>query len=175
MSCTCITCKTSVTLSCQNCREKFEVLSNKVKYRGQRFCSRKCANSFTAIVAKPLCKCGCGQKCSKQKNEYVERHHPILNRRGLKGSLNPNWQGGMPRRPHNSPEHIEFRKLVFKRDNFTCQDCGERGVKINAHHIVPVSVDISLIGELTNGVTLCHECHWARHRKMGFGKVRDLA
>ena len=34
----------------------------------------------------------------------------------------------------NSPEWRAWREFIFKRDDYTCQECGQRGGKIEAHH-----------------------------------------
>lgn len=63
------------------------------------------------------------------------------------------------------PEHAvsEWRKAVFARDDFTCQECGARGVKLRAHHIRPWCGFPQLRFDPENGVTLCVDCHRARH------------
>lgn len=62
-------------------------------------------------------------------------------------------------------EYKEWRKAVFSRDDYTCQDCGARGVKINAHHIRSYAYCIDLRYSISNGITLCVPCHKKRHRK----------
>lgn len=61
-----------------------------------------------------------------------------------------------------SPEAHEWRKRVFTRDNFTCVECGDKG-RLNAHHIVPWADSEELRFDINNGVTLCLECHTAKH------------
>lgn len=64
-----------------------------------------------------------------------------------------------------SYEYKKWRASVYKRDNFTCQDCGVRGGELNAHHIKPYSKFINLRTDINNGVTLCVDCHTERHKK----------
>ena len=55
---------------------------------------------------------------------------------------------------------------IYKRDNFTCQDCGrvwKEGDMFNIHHIVPVSKGGG--DEPTNLILLCKPCHMKRHTK----------
>lgn len=54
---------------------------------------------------------------------------------------------------------IAWRKSVFERDNYTCQICGIRGVKIQADHIKPFKYFPELRWELSNGRALCVPCH----------------
>jgi hypothetical protein len=58
-----------------------------------------------------------------------------------------------------------WRQEVFVRDNYTCQDCGQRGGVLNAHHIQPWAKNHALRFAVSNGVTLCRACHKARHHK----------
>lgn len=56
-------------------------------------------------------------------------------------------------------EYKAWRKDVFERDNFTCQICLKRGVRIQADHIKSFSMHPELRLDLSNGRTLCVECH----------------
>ena len=78
------------------------------------------------------------------------------------GEKHPNWKGGISRLGQllrNCPEYYEWRMLVFRRDNFICQNCGNRGGRIEAHHIKSFAQYPELRLELSNGVTLCKSCH----------------
>ena len=67
----------------------------------------------------------------------------------------------------NSKEYKRWRNLVFERDNYTCQMCGKRGGKLNAHHIVRFRKSIEKRVDVSNGITLCEDCHRRLHRKEG--------
>ena len=68
--------------------------------------------------------------------------------------------GGDRRLKHNSDvRYVEWRTAVFTRDDFTCQNCGVRGGRIQAHHIKSWARYPSLRFEVLNGVTLCRPCH----------------
>lgn len=64
-----------------------------------------------------------------------------------------------------SPEYNEWRRKVFERDDYTCQICGQRGGKLNAHHIKRFADFPEKRCELSNGITLCERCHKNIHRK----------
>lgn len=53
----------------------------------------------------------------------------------------------------------DWRKATYERDDYTCQGCGVRGGKLQAHHIKPFSTHPELRYELDNGQTLCVDCH----------------
>lgn len=80
----------------------------------------------------------------------------------LKGKQSYLWKGGIT--PINlairhSFEYEEWRKSVFERDNYTCQECGQIGGYLEADHIKPFSLYLDLRFELSNGRTLCKFCH----------------
>lgn len=59
-----------------------------------------------------------------------------------------------------------IRKKVYKRDNYTCKNCGAEGgphgqAELHAHHGVPLSKGGS--NKLSNLQTYCKECHNAIH------------
>ena len=63
-----------------------------------------------------------------------------------------------------STEYTYWRKAVFERDDYTCQECGIRssvGIKVvlNADHIKPFALFPELRFDIDNGRTLCEDCH----------------
>lgn len=79
-----------------------------------------------------------------------------------RGAGNSNWKGGLKSEGaalRASPEYKAWRLSVFERDNYTCVSCGRRGGDLHADHIEPFSTHVSLRLELSNGRTLCVECH----------------
>ena len=65
----------------------------------------------------------------------------------------------------------ELRKLVLKRDDYTCQKCGlnsnEQCVILHCHHINPVILDPLESADIDNCITLCVDCHHEAHQKDG--------
>jgi len=73
-----------------------------------------------------------------------------------------NWKGGVRTETQlirGSVQYRQWRKAVFKRDNYTCQFCGARGVQLNADHVKRFSDYPELRFDLDNGRTLCEPCH----------------
>lgn len=60
-------------------------------------------------------------------------------------------------------EWSTLRTLVFQRDNFTCQYCGKRGVKLECDHIFPFSLGGRSTPE--NLVTACVTCNRSKGAK----------
>jgi hypothetical protein len=93
-----------------------------------------------------------------------------------RGSRSHLWRGGVtPIQKHIRMivQYDEWRKSVFKRDNYTCQNCFISGVFLNADHIKQFALilsenEITTINEailckelwdVSNGRTLCVPCH----------------
>ncbi len=106
----------------------------------------------------------------------------------IKGRLHPFWNGGItPLRMliRNLPEMREWRKEVFKRDKYICQECGKIGGELNAHHkksfhiilkefikeyhqfsiiedketLARLAITYKPFWDINNGITLCNDCH----------------
>ena len=69
----------------------------------------------------------------------------------------------------NMPEYIEWRKAVFTRDGYICQECGSNK-HIQAHHIESWQSNPLLRFDVLNGVTLCFDCHAKKHPHIGWMK-----
>jgi hypothetical protein len=52
---------------------------------------------------------------------------------------------------------------VKNRDSRQCQSCGSKD-SLHAHHILPKSKHPDLAFEISNGMTLCNECHIRVHQ-----------
>ena len=100
-----------------------------------------------------------------------------------KGEGNWRWEGGITSlimKVRGLPESKQWRSDIFRRDNWTCQTCHSRGY-IEAHHIKSFSMIIKQsniktieqafsckeLWNITNGVTLCVECHKLIRRSHG--------
>jgi len=96
----------------------------------------------------------------------------------MSGSGNPNWRGGTYSKYESirkSAKSDNWRKSVFERDNYTCQHCGDsKGGNLNAHHIIPFSVDKSLRFDISNGITLCDKCHRKEHKRLSQKRTKQL-
>ena len=72
------------------------------------------------------------------------------------------WKGGLTLKNKLARTRLEYklwREAVFKRDDYTCQECKERGGELNAHHLKPFSLFPELRYSIDNGITLCKQCH----------------
>lgn len=97
------------------------------------------------------------------------KKNPSLTKRNLEnnskrtGENAYHWKGGKTTRERKIlmarlPYKL-WRIGVMERDNWTCQNCGVRGVPLEAHHIKTWAEYPELRYELSNGVALCLPCH----------------
>ena len=77
------------------------------------------------------------------------------------GSNSPSWKGGISINSHSTKEPKYKKQLlsIFYRDNYVCQDCGKSKCYIEAHHINSWAKYPSKRYIISNGKTLCKECH----------------
>jgi 5-methylcytosine-specific restriction endonuclease McrA len=84
------------------------------------------------------------------------------------GSNNLNWKGGVskihPYKHYRNKEYLGWRKQVFERDNYVCQNCFTRGGYLEPHHIKSYTRFPEFRYELSNGQTLCLKCHRLIHK-----------
>lgn len=89
-----------------------------------------------------------------------EQHRKNISK-SLSGENSYLWRGGITdvnAKARHSFEYKEWRRKVFERDSWACVWCGSKK-QIQADHIKPFSVFIDLRHEISNGRTLCFECH----------------
>ena len=146
-----------IQIQCKNC--------------GKTFIADKCGN-------RKFCSRGCGQKWHKGKTS---------GRHNWTGALNPKWNGGISAEKEIARKSIQYkqwRQRVFIKDNFTCQDCGQKsGNDLIVHHVKPFSMLLQEVKEylplivfneaillysplwdISNGSVLCKGCHAKIHK-----------
>jgi 5-methylcytosine-specific restriction endonuclease McrA len=63
-------------------------------------------------------------------------------------------------------KYYSWRMAVLRRDKFTCQICRDKGDRMEAHHIKSFKSYPELRTVLSNGITLCYDCHKKVHSKV---------
>jgi len=102
------------------------------------------------------------RKASKKRKHSKETRQKLS--RIFKGEKSHFWKGGISpinERIRKSAKYKEWRKQIFKRDNYVCQECSKKlkGRGSNAHHIKPFVKYPKLRFDINNGLTLCRKCH----------------
>jgi hypothetical protein len=92
---------------------------------------------------------------------------------GRTGALSNFWKGGKSSeytKLKNSLKWKNWRRAIFERDDYTCQECGERNYKgngksvwIHPHHLKSRHEFPELQFDIDNGQTLCRDCHRKTH------------
>jgi hypothetical protein len=126
-----------------------------------------------------------------KKKSLTMRKKLSLSKRGNKTNF---WNGGInPIRLDikNSFQYKAWRSSVYERDNYTCQICGIKGGKLNAHHLKRFEILVREAVQLNpllnkydaiiayspiwypeNGITVCFKCHKQIHKTNG-GRLKS--
>ena len=132
------------------------------EYKGSRSawkCKCDCGNVTT--VAGTHLTSGATQSCGCIRDELVGENHP---------NYNPNKtdEERLKKRYILGKHTIDgFRNKVYQRDEYTCRVCGQVGGTLNAHHLDGWSWAKDKRFEVSNGVTLCEDCHNKFHNIYG--------
>lgn len=155
-----------------------------------------------------VCECACGNTCivdadslgSGRTNscgclhEETSRKNMITWSKEHKREKHPNWKGGISTlydEVRRFLKSINWAQDVYRRDNYTCQRCGDStGHNLNAHHIVLIknlmfyyniktveeAMDCPIFRSILNGITLCKKCHSWVHSKANVNKefIREI-
>src|SRR3990167_4263598 len=172
-------------VQCKTCSKVFEKKSYEIKVRPNHYCCHPCyavslkgkmpVNIEMLRSSKPWL----GKKLTFQVwNKGKKLPYPPWNK-GLKGvqiawnkgiempqmrgENHPNWKGGGSI-SRETVKYKRWRTLVFEKDNYTCQHCGARSGKgkkviLNADHIKPFALYPDSRFILSNGRTICLDCH----------------
>ncbi len=137
-----------------------------------------CGEKIFGVKKKKYC-----SKCRKEirsKRLRGNKYWKLVKNR-LKGKNHPSWKDGITfwkKRIWDSPKYKQWRKKVFERDDYTCQECGARSgigkaVSLEAHHLISFAgllreynikskEEADKCDDLWNialGQTLCYKCH----------------
>uniref|UniRef100_A0A6M3M857 Nuclease associated modular domain-containing protein n=1 Tax=viral metagenome TaxID=1070528 RepID=A0A6M3M857_9ZZZZ len=110
-----------------------------------------------------------------QSSEY-RRHMSKIHEGKMVGKDNSAYIDGrtpLVQRVRHCRKYKEWIKSVFEKDDYTCQDCRKRGIKLVAHHRKSFSriwtenkietykqaLDCKELWNIDNGKTLCIDCH----------------
>ena len=124
---------------------------------------------------------GCDSILKIRKQEYIARNHnekyycqkcyaKIFN----SGANNPHYNFDLTDEERecerNYLEYTEFIKRVLTRDNYTCQCCKKKlSGDAEVHHLDGYHWCKERRTDDTNGITLCHNCHFNFHLIYGRG------
>jgi len=156
-----------ITRPCLVCGTGFTTPTYRLKSGRGKYCSRKCSDFAHRRGEERQCEvCGSTFYAKRKRlvGKYCSHKCQGIDRRGDRSH---HWKGGADKR--NTFEYRHWRNSVFARDNWICQDCGDKkGGNLRAHHIFPFADFPEHRFELWNGVTLCDICHQKCHPNLKF-------
>lgn len=149
---------------CLNCNKKFKTPQTR---KEAKFCSLKCYHKNKTNKAVITSNCFyCNKEFGRKKSLLNRGKHNFCSKDCSwlynRGKNHFNWikkldidRDGILRR---------WSLKIRKRDNYTCQICGETNKKyLEAHHIKEKALFPEVQFDLNNGITLCIKCHLAKH------------
>ena len=114
-----------------------------------KYCSRECSDKNQVRGLR-----------NKGKSVSIETREKLS--QAVKGEKSYLWKSGITKVNQLIRQGLDYRlwrESVFKRDNYSCQECGERGCYLEAHHIKSFAHYPELRFDVENGVALCRKCH----------------
>jgi hypothetical protein len=165
------------TKKCEECKIEFEkkIDCSNFNWALQKFCSNVCASKAKSRNMKGICfntgrtHIKKGQRLSPSTEFKRGQTSPQKGKPNphFTGANNPKWKGGIyPQhlKERHSDRMKKIRLEVFKRDDYTCKNCGRKRkpkdrVILQIHHIKSFAIHKELRFDINNIVTLCAECH----------------
>lgn len=192
--------------TCIQCNKDFIMKDWEMRSRSGQFCSGACYHEHQRRNMKEFT---CNQ-CNKKFKIYPGRRKAKLKfcsnqccRDYRSRENHHNWKGGISPlneliRGHSKSR--EWVKSVMKRDDYTCQSCGDRGVELHVHHVrsfsdilqefllqhsnldpkknqhilLKLALDKKEFFDVNNGESLCLDCHEVRHLSKESGETWAL-
>ena len=149
--------------TCLVCGKEFRAINDFKEYK-QKYCSKECWSKRGQVLYEHEC-LRCGKKFKtrdKRIKKYCSRQCAFKDMVGKKAGRFKDGKSLERDSARLAKEVTEWREAVYKRDNYTCQECGIKG-NIHAHHIKSWAEYPELRFDIDNGITLCEGCHGEIH------------
>ncbi|HEC65961.1 MAG TPA: hypothetical protein ENI23_11770 [bacterium] len=154
---------------CLDCEKE---LSYRYSWKKNPRC-RPCYYKFAKRENHPNWKGG-NPTCTQCRGKVGDWYSKLC-RKCYRGKNHPQWKGGISKLSaliRKLPQYRKWYMSVFRRDKFTCQECGKRG-GLSAHHIksfgdilkdnkidsLQKAIRCKELWIVKNGITLCVPCH----------------
>jgi hypothetical protein len=139
-------------IKCRKNKENNNVLEVKCMYCDRWFIPTYTSvqNKIRSINGQQLGECNlyCSDECKLACPTYRQRIYPKDYKINTSREVQP-----------------ELRKIVLKRDNYTCQKCNTTNTELHCHHYEGVEVNPVESADIDQCITLCKECHNDVHKK----------
>lgn len=171
--------RTGKTINCLCCNKEFYILPCFIGVK--KFCSKECYYVYTKDrngSSERICfncnkkvkvfnsrknkKFFCSKKCHYEYIQVPENCSNYIKDRTKVKSGDRSFRF--------SKRMSMWKKVIYKRDNYTCQLCGVRSSKgkavvLNCHHIKRFVDKPEIRFDTSNGITLCEQCHKKTYKK----------
>ncbi len=165
---------------CKYCNKLFE----NYKSNNPKYCSKKCFYKSHIKRMSGIKNPFYGKTFSK--GSMIKRTESRIKTDGYQ-AWNKNDNTPIKKAIRGIRKYYDWRKAVFERDNYTCQDCFKKGGKLHAHHIIHVSLifkeyniktieealKCEILWDKDNGITLCQKHHLDKHKNENSGRILE--
>ena len=152
-------------------KHTYEYMYNCFKEQKCELLEKKYKNNRTLL--KYICSCGNKSKISFSNFKKGQRCKKCMIEK-ISGENNWNYDPNLTDEDRIDrrliPGYKAWVKNTYKNDNYICQKCRTRKdnrkkyKKLNAHHIFNYSTNKKLRIDISNGITLCEDCHKEFHK-----------
>lgn len=156
---------------CLVCGKKFRATKDQNgkfggRIRKQIYCSKECWSKRGVTTYKHKCLyCGIWfETKDKRIKKYCSRECAFKDKIGAKAGAYKDGKSLLREKARYGNKLKKWREAIFKRDNYTCQQCGSKGC-MHAHHIQGWAENKLTRFNINNGITLCEICHGKIHNK----------
>jgi hypothetical protein len=150
--------------NCLVCKKDFEAI-NDYKGREQKYCSKECwSNRGSLKMTKKCLNCNSIINYGRSSKIYCNRECAFKHKVGENATAYKDGKSLERQRGRDSQELKNWRKSVFKKDNYRCGHC-KTNKNLQAHHIKSYADFPDLRFIISNGLTLCIDCHGKVHNR----------
>ena len=166
---------------CFKCSAKLQHDKQKLTYQEIKEFVESCgcellSTEYVNNRTKLQIRCACGEVFETSFSDFKGKNKQHCDKCGLllrSGENHPNYNPNLTDEDRANrrllTENKDWRNKVYTRDNYTCQCCGQKGGKLNAHHLNGHNWNEKYRTSKLNGITLCKKCHNEFHSIYGYG------
>lgn len=160
--------RTRIERTCQICGSVFRVPPCDLPLRAALYCSSTCMGVAYTGASNPRWKNRVARICEECGTSF----HVLPSRLAKKAmrwcslacrNIAADAKSSGNRNQRATRTYAHWRRAVLARDSRQCQRCGQVGGEMHAHHIKRWNTHPALRFDVTNGETLCADCHRKHH------------
>ena len=166
-----------VKFNCDYCGKEKETIKSQFERCEHHFCSSECRENWKKND-KLIFNCEhCGRECSVSKSKFERYEHHFCSNECAhewgRGENHPRYNFDLTDEEREKGRDIigykTWVKTILRKNNYTCQCCGQYSKNLKAHHLNGYNWDKEHRIDVNNGITLCEDCHKEFHNIYGWG------